>query len=86
MFGCVIEVCILSLLLEPFLVAFVKTTYTVVESEGQVEVCVNLTRPRQDILDETVIVNVFNNESSVYIPDGAEIASMINFHASNGVM
>ena len=40
------------------------------------EVCVNLTHPHQDIRDETVRVNVFNNESSVYIPDGAEIASM----------
>ena len=49
------------------------------ESEGSVEVCVNLTRPPQDILDETVRVNVFNKESSVYIPDGADIASMIEF-------
>ena len=53
-----------------------ETTYTVIESEGQVEVCVNLTRPHQDILDETVRVNVFNNENSMYIPDEAEIASM----------
>ena len=45
------------------------------------EVCVNLTSPPQDILEEYVVVNVFNNESSVYIPDGAEIASMLNFHA-----
>ena len=42
------------------------------------EVCVNLTRPPQRIFDETVRVNVFNNENSAYIPDGAEIAS--NFH------
>ena len=62
---------------EPFVVAFVETTYTVIESEEQVEVCVNLTRPPQDILDETVRVNVFNNESSVYIPESAEIASML---------
>ena len=46
-----------------------------------VEVCVNLTSPPRDILEETVVVNVFNNESSVYIPPGAEIASMPNFHA-----
>ena len=42
--------------------------------------CVNLTRPPMDILDETVRVNVFNNESSVYIPDRAEIASMLKLY------
>ena len=47
------------------------------ESEGQVEVCVNLTYPPLDSFDDTVRVNVFNNESSVYIPDGAEIACML---------
>ena len=31
--------------LEPFRVAFVETMYSVKESEGRVEVCVNLTRP-----------------------------------------
>ena len=51
-------------ILEPFMVAFVKTTYTVIESEGQVEVCVNLTRPPADILDETVCVKMFNDENS----------------------
>ena len=75
----------LLLLPEPFVVAFVETMYTIIESEGQVEVCVNLTRP-QDILDETVRVNVFNNESSVYIPNGAVIASMLNFHESHAVV
>ena len=58
--------------------------YTVIESDGPVEVCVNLTRPRQDILDNTVSVNVFKNESSVYIPDGAEIASMLTIDVSGG--
>ena len=62
---------------EPFVVAFVETAYTVMESEGNVEVCVNLTHSSNDIPDETVRVNVFNNESSMYIPDGADIASMI---------
>ena len=59
--------------------------YTVMESEGQVEVCVNLTCPPVDILEEHVCVNVFNNESSVYIPDDAEIASMLKLHVSDGV-
>ena len=60
---------------EPFVVAFVQTTYTVVESEGPVEVCVNLTRPPVDILEETVRVRVTNDEGSIYIPPGAPLAS-----------
>ena len=39
---------------EPFEVAFVETVYTVDESVGAVNVCVNLTKPDIDILDETV--------------------------------
>ena len=68
---------------EPFVVAFVETLYTVMESEGQVEVCVNLTHPPRNILDETVRVNVFSNNISVYIPDGGERASMLNLHVSD---
>ena len=68
-----------------FVIAFVETIYTVTESEGEVEVCVNLTHPPQDILDETVRVNVFNNKGSVYIPDGAEIASKLKLCVSEGV-
>ena len=60
---------------DPFEVAYVQTIYTVFESEGQVEVCVNLTRPDFDILEETVRVESFNNESSVYIPADAVLAS-----------
>ena len=60
---------------EPFVVAFVETTYSVTEGDGSVEVCVNLTRPNVDILDETVLVEVFNDESSIYIPLGAVLAS-----------
>ena len=52
-----------------------QTTYTVVESEGPVEVCVNLTRPEIDILDETVRVRVINDEGSIYIPAGVRLAS-----------
>ena len=68
------------LLPEPFVVAFVETTYTVIESEGQVEVCVNLTQPMIDILEETVRVEVFNNESSIYIPTDAVLASEQMLH------
>ena len=60
---------------EPFVAAFVQTMYTVVESEGPVEVCVNLTRPPVDILDETVRVRVINDEGSIYIPAGVRLAS-----------
>ena len=59
------------------MVAFVKTTYTILESSGQVEVCVNLTHPPNDvdILDESVHVEIYNNESSIYIPSDAVLAS-----------
>ena len=86
LFGSVVEIYIPFFITEPFVVAFVETVYTVIESELMVEVCVNLTRPEIDILEETVRVNVFNNESSVYIPDGAEIASMLNFSVSDAVV
>ena len=57
--------------------AFVETVYTVDENVGAVNVCVNLTRPEVDILDETVNVFVIDNSSSVYIPTGAPLASML---------
>ena len=60
---------------EPFVVAFVETTYTVDESVGAVEVCVNLTQPMIDILEERVNVFVIDNSSSVNIPPGAPLAS-----------
>ena len=40
-----------------------------------VNVCVNLTQPSKDILDETVNVYVIDNSRSVYIPSGAPLAS-----------
>ena len=52
-----------------------ETTYTVDESVGAVNVCVNLTRPMIDILDERVNVFVIDHLSSVYIPSGAPLAS-----------
>ena len=60
---------------ELFEVAFVETTYTVDESIGAVNVCVNLTRPMVDILDERANVFVIDYRSSVYIPPGAPLAS-----------
>ena len=52
-----------------------ETTYTVDESVGAVNVCVNLTQPIIDILDERVNVFVIDNSSLVYIPPGAPLAS-----------
>ena len=52
-----------------------KTTYTVLEDVGTVEVCVNLTKPQIDILGEFVVVEVSDFPSSVYIPANVTLAS-----------
>ena len=52
-----------------------ETTYTVDESVGAVNVCVNLTEPMVDILEERINVFVIDYRSSVYIPPGAPLAS-----------
>ena len=52
-----------------------EKTYTVDESVGAVNVCVNLTQPNRDILNETVNVYVIDDPSSMYIPHGAPLAS-----------
>ena len=57
------------------MVAFVETTYTVMEREGQVEVCVNLTQPSVDILDEIVRVELYNNQHSMSLSPNAVLAS-----------
>ena len=63
------------LLLEPFEVGFVETVYTVPESVGSVEVCVILTKPQFNILEEFIIVEVTDFPSSVYIPADVALAS-----------
>ena len=50
-----------------------QTMYTVIEDEGPVRVCVNLTKP--DIEEEMVFVESLDFPSSVYIPDDATLAS-----------
>ena len=60
---------------DPFVVEFINTAYTVLESVGQVEVCVNLTQPQRDILDETITINVYDDPLSLYIPSTAILAS-----------
>lgn len=52
-----------------------ETFYTALESAGSVDVCVQLTQPPTDILDETVTVYVVNDPTSVHIPTNAALAS-----------
>ena len=51
-----------------------ETVYAVFENVGSVEVCVNLTQPQIDILEEYVVVEVTDFPSSVYI-NGTLLAS-----------
>ena len=75
-FSCiVIKFCLNGSITEPFRVAFVEQRFTVDESVGAVNVCVNLTHPVVDILEETVNVFVIDYSSSIYIPPGAPLAS-----------
>ena len=60
---------------DTFLVAFDQTIYTMTESEGSVEVCVNLTYPMVDIMDESVSVEVFWYPQSIYVPPNATLPS-----------
>ena len=52
-----------------------EKTFTVDESVGAVNVCVNLTYPVFNIRNETVNVYVIDDPSSIYIPSGAPLAS-----------
>ena len=60
-----------------------ENTYTVDESAGAVSVCVNLTHPIMDILDETVNVFVIDSSSSIHIPAGAPLASEFLFNGGS---
>ena len=62
----------------PLNVSFVETVYTVVERDEMVEVCVNLTMPDADIFENTVNVEVFVDDNSIYIPPNARIASKLS--------
>ena len=62
-------------MLDPFQIGYVQTAYTVFEDDGPVEVCVNLTKPEEDIDDEMVFVESFDFPSSIYIPANATLAS-----------
>ena len=54
-----------------------ENTYTVDEDVGAVNVCVNLTHPARDLLEETVNIFVIDYSSSIYIPSGAPLASKL---------
>ena len=60
-----------------FLVGFVETTYTVIEGDGQVEVCVHLIHPEGDIGNERVLVSVFDNTGPLSIPADVATASKL---------
>ena len=73
--------CHFSVPLDPFIVAFDKTTYEVTEGTPTptpplyVAVCVNLTQPEHDIQEERVFVEVYDDSSSIYVPSNATSAS-----------
>ena len=71
---------VLFLCSEPFVVGFVQTTHTVLESIGSVSICVNLTRPLVDILDESVYVSVTDYPESSTIPQDSVLASKSSNH------
>ena len=62
----------------PLNVSFMETVYNVVERDEIVEVCVILTQPNTDILDNSVNVEVFVDDDSIYIPINVNIASKLN--------
>ena len=49
------------------------------ESAGSVEVCVSLTHPPDNILDEQVTVLVFHDDNSIYVPSNPRFAGELPF-------
>ena len=47
---------------EMYVVGFAETMYSVIEGDGQVEVCVSLMSPKGDIFGGQILVEVFNND------------------------
>ena len=74
MLKCELDECVF-ITTDDYLVGFTKTVYTVIEDDGRVEVCVNLTHPVGDIGTEQVLVEVIDNPDSGRIPTGATAAS-----------
>ena len=57
------------------MISFAKTVYEVTESKGFTEVCIELVEAPEDILENVVGPQVSVNDSSIYIPSGATLAS-----------
>ena len=51
--------------------------YTAIESDGRVEMCINLIRPEGDIGTERVLVEVINNTDPGAIPASVTAASKL---------
>ena len=66
--------------------AFDQTIYYVIESELAVTVCVNLTFPSFDILEEVVEVRVYNDPNSMYLPPDPNLASELVILAENDIL
>ena len=63
-----------------FIVGFVETMYTVIEGDGQVEVCVNLISPEGNIGNEIVLLEVINNTDPSSIPADVAAASKLVYY------
>ena len=57
------------------MISFVETVYRASESDGFVEVCAELIRPQDDILENVIGPLVTVDTSSIFIPDNATLAS-----------
>ena len=55
-----------------------QTIYTVIEDEGPVSVCINLTRLEGDIGDKLIFLESLDFPNSVYIPADATLASELS--------
>ena len=59
----------------PLNVSFEETVYEVVEHDGRVEMCVILTQPDTEIFENSVNVEVFVDDDSIYSPRNSHMAS-----------
>ena len=57
------------------MISFVETVYQASESDGFIEICAELIRPEDDILDNVIGPLVTVDTSSIFIPDNATLAS-----------
>ena len=67
----------------PLNVSFEETVYEVVERNEIVEVCLNLTQPDYDILDNSINIEVFVDDYSISIPSNVYRASKLTITVTN---